>query len=264
MSADFFRFTIAPISRYSEAARERCSGGAIRAEDVHGGNGLGGVELHPVGKRPEKADAAEGLFRTAQNNPGLKIVTLGPLTNIAVAFNLFPRLKRLVSGIVIMGGAIGPGNVTPYAEFNFAFDPEAVTNVLGLGVPLKILTWDATTAMPMSEEEFFALDMSGTETGDLLLEIQRHYINYKERTYGTRMVHFPDPLAMACVINPETAVERETMPLKMVLSRGSEKRGASVKVSDTDEADGSAEVVLKCSPDCFIPLLKRIRNHSID
>ena len=50
----------------------------------------------------------------------------------------------------------------------------------------------------------------------------------------------------------------------MVLSRGSVKRGASVKVSDTDEADGSAEVVLKCSPDCFIPLLKRIRNHSID
>ena len=52
----------------------------------------------------------------------MTLVTLGPLTNIAIALNLYPQLKDLLGEIVMMGGAIGPGNVTPHAEFNFAYD----------------------------------------------------------------------------------------------------------------------------------------------
>ena len=103
-----------------------------RSDHIHGGNGLGGVELDPRGKTVDGLNAASGLLESAKADPGLKLVTLGPLTNIATAFNLYPELNSLVSEIIIMGGAIGEGNVTPFAEFNFFFDPESVARTVSV------------------------------------------------------------------------------------------------------------------------------------
>ena len=83
--------------------------------------------------------------------PGLTLLTLGPLTNIAMALNLYPELKGLISEIVSMGGAIETGNVTRFAEFNFYADPEAVQSVLDAGIPISLLTWDATLKVAHTE-----------------------------------------------------------------------------------------------------------------
>lgn len=232
------------------------------ADHIHGKNGLGNVELDAKGKTVEPQNAAEGLFIAAKANPGLQLVTLGPLTNIAVAFNLYPELQTLISEIIMMGGAIGPGNVTPWAEFNFFFDPESVAFTLGAGIPVRILTWDATVCGMMPEADFYAMAMAGNPAGDLFNRIQTFYLDFMEKAAGRRIIGFPDPLAMACVIDPAVAVETEKMNLRMVLGREEEKRGASVRVSDSDEADGTAGVILKCDQSRFIELVKRIKTNS--
>ena len=142
------------------------------AAAIHGKNGLGNIALDAKGKSLEAQNAAEGLYMAAKANPGLTLVTLGPLTNIAVAFNLYPELKTLISEIYAMGGAIGPGNVTPFAEFNFYFDPEAVSFVLGIGLPIKLLSWDATLHGMFSEDEFFTLKLNKSPAGELFYKMQ--------------------------------------------------------------------------------------------
>ncbi|HAK45990.1 MAG TPA: hypothetical protein DCO79_08755, partial [Spirochaeta sp.] len=204
----------------------------------------------------------EGLLIAAKANPGLQLVTLGPLTNIAVAFNLYPELKDLVSEIIIMGGAVGPGNVTPWAEFNFFFDPESIAFTLGIGIPLRILTWDATVDGMILEDEFYAMDMAGVPAGDLFNKIQSFYIDFIEKASGKRTIGFPDPLTIACVIDPAVASETEEMHLRMILRREDEKRGASVKVSDSDDADGTATVIMNCDMERFKKLAKRIKTNS--
>ncbi|MDC7127328.1 MAG: nucleoside hydrolase [Spirochaetales bacterium] len=229
---------------------------------IHGENGFGNVVLDKKGKDVESQNAAEGLYLTAKANPGLKLVTLGPLTNIAVAFNLYPELNELVSEIIMMGAAIGRGNVTPFAEFNFFFDPEAAAFCLGTGLPVKILTWDATVAGMMPEADFFDLGLSGVPAGDLFYKMQEVYVDFNERQRGSRVCGFPDPLTAACLIDSAVAVEKEEMYLKIILDHNDERRGASVRVNNPEEADGEAQVIMKCDLNRFSILLKRIREKS--
>lgn len=255
----FYRRTDIPVFRGCSTS---LLGKTVNADHIHGSNGLGDIVLETAGKLPEKNNATEGLLTAAQINPGMKLITLGPLTNIAMAFNLYPELGDLISEIVIMGGAIGPGNITLYAEFNFYFDPEAVAFCLGLKPPIRILTWDATVEMTLTEKEFYDFNMSGTAAGDLFNDIQRFYIDFREREFGSRAISFPDPLTMACLIDSSAAVETEKMHLRMNLTREDGKRGASIRVSDTDEADGTADVIMKCDLTRFKKLIKRIKDKS--
>ena len=233
-----------------------------RSDDIHGDNGLGNIVLDAGGKTPEPQNAADGLLAAAKANPGMKLVTLGPLTNIALAFNLYPELSGLVSEIIIMGGAIGRGNVTPYAEFNFFFDPESIAFSLGIDVPVRILTWDATQTVIADEDYFKDIEMHTTAAGRLFMDIQDFYVGFTEKMRGERIMMFPDPLTMAVVIEPEVAEQTEEMHLRMILRREDEKRGAVVNVSDFDEADGTADVIMKCDRERFLELVKRIKTNS--
>ncbi len=228
----------------------------IRSDNIHGASGLGNVKLDASAKSIDALNAVEGLLKTAEENRGMTLVTLGPLTNIAIALNLYPQLKDLLGEIVMMGGAVGPGNVTPHAEFNFAYDPEAIAFCLSAGLPVSILTWDAVMDMIYTEEEFDALDMGGSAAGQLFLDLQSFYMDYKESVYGKRLISFPDPLAMACVIDPSSVTESEKMNLGIILDQSDVRRGASVK---DEKFGGHADVITKCDIDKFSALLKRIK-----
>jgi inosine-uridine nucleoside N-ribohydrolase len=188
-------------------------------------NGLGGVTLPDIGKKIEDLGAPEGLLRQAQKNPGLTLVALGPFTNIAIALNLFPELETLIGGIVCMGGALGPGNVTPHAEFNFYTDPESVQAVLESKVPLTVVLWDAAIKITHSEEEIRSLELEQCRAGKLFLDMHEPMFVHREKVYGARMARFPDPSTMAYVVNP--ALAREVLMGNLVIEpTHSARRGA--------------------------------------
>jgi purine nucleosidase len=197
------------------------------ASGVHGKNGLGDVELPNSGKRIESAGAPDGLLAAARKNPGLTLVALGPLTNVAIALNLYPELEDLLGEIVSMGGAVQRGNVTPHAEFNYYADPEAVQLVLESRVPLTVVPWDAALKAVHTEDEIRDLGLWDTSMGKLLLDMHQPLFAYMEKACGSRAAMFPDPLTMAYVVNPAVARERISGNLKMELTN-SPRRGASV------------------------------------
>ena len=131
----------------------------------------------------------------------MTLLTLGPLTNVAIAVNLYPELVGLVGEIVIMGGGIETGNVTPFAEFNFYADPESVQFVLDSGIPLSVLTWDATLTVVHTEQELAAAGFGDSASGRLFLDLQRLPFSFFEKRRGTRATMLPDPLTAAYLVD---------------------------------------------------------------
>lgn len=215
------------IPVYRGASRPLIAG-PQHAAGVHGSNGLGDVQLPETGKRAQNAGAADGLLHLARENPGLTLVALGPLTNVATALNLYPELEDLLGEIVSMGGAVGPGNVTPHAEFNYYADPEAVQVVLESRIPLIVVPWDAALKMAHSEEQIRALGLGDSKAGKLILEMHQTFFSYIEKVYGARVAMFPDPITMAYVADPAVAREQVQTDLKMEPT-DSPRRGASVR-----------------------------------
>jgi purine nucleosidase len=224
------------------------------APGVHGRNGLGDIELPDAGKRTESAGAPDGLLALARENPGLTLVALGPLTNVAIALNLHPELEDLLGEIVSMGGAFGRGNVTPYAEFNYYVDPEAVRVVLESKVPLTVVPWDAAVKMAHTEEELRVLGPVDNEVWKLLLDMHQPLFSYLEKVYGARVAMFPDPITMAYVVNPAISREQIKSDLKMEAA-GSPRRGASLL-----EKGDRVKLIMEIDMAGFQSILLEIRN----
>ena len=201
---------------------------AHHAADVHGARGLGDAELSPPGMAERAERAPEGIAKIARENPGLTLLTLGPLTNIAMALNLYPELRRLVAEIVTMGGAIETGNVTRFAEFNFHADPESVQSVLDSGIPIVLLPWDTCLQMTHTEEQLESLGMSTSASGRLVLALQQTVFRFNQKARGERVTMLPDPLAAAWLIEPRIAGRLVASGMRMELDH-STMRGASVR-----------------------------------
>jgi len=225
----------------------------IHAEGVHGSNGLGDVELPENIKREESIMAPAGLYKAAKENPGLTLVTIGPLTNIAMSINLYPELKKLIKEIVIMGGALERGNITKFAEFNFAADPESVQFVFNSGIPLTIVPWDAAVSAMYSEEELAALGLEDSRAGKLLLDMQKVPLDFLEQVFGNRAVGFPDPITMAYVLDESIVSRRIKGNLKMELSFNT-MRGASVPCEGLE-----MDIILEIKKGKFNSILKSIK-----
>ena len=103
---------------------------------VHGETGLDNIEFpkNLANKEPDKRNAVQFIIDTCLNNDKITLITIGPLTNIAMAIKLEPKIKKYIELISIMGGSIGCGNVTPAAEYNIYADPESAQIVFSSGI----------------------------------------------------------------------------------------------------------------------------------
>ncbi|MFN8218021.1 MAG: nucleoside hydrolase [Solirubrobacterales bacterium] len=133
--------------------------------DIHGPNGLGGVELVPTAAEHGAEPAIELLAAMlAAADPGsITLIAIGPLTNVALLLALYPELADRISSLRVMGASPDRGNVTPYAEFNIWMDPEAAHRVLVEStVPRQLITLGATRRATVAEDHRAALAVSST------------------------------------------------------------------------------------------------------
>ena len=114
------------------------------AEFVHGDDGMGNMDLPDPVLKKQDGHAVDAIIETARKFAGeLEIITLGPLSNLALAILREPEICRQVKHVYIMGGGgLGPGNITPVAEFNFFVDAEAAHIVLASDMQKSVVGWD--------------------------------------------------------------------------------------------------------------------------
>ena len=125
------------------------------APHVHGANGVGDIVLPEPSVAPIEADAAATIVAKAREYGGaLNLITIAPLTNIALALRLEPRLPELLASVTIMGGAaMAPGNISAVAEANIGNDPEAARAVFEAGWPITLVPLDVTMDHVLSEDD---------------------------------------------------------------------------------------------------------------
>ncbi|MCW0437627.1 nucleoside hydrolase [Xanthomonas sacchari] len=201
---------------------------SVDAGHVHGQDGFGDVDLPPAARGAEAEHAALAILRLSHQYAGrLLLVALGPLTNIALALKLDPTLPQRVGRFLVMGGAITcHGNITPAAEFNIAFDPEAAHIVFKAFPHIEVADWEATVAhgLPHREvEQWLAVDVPKARFYEL---ISRKTRLWSEDARGEHW-YAADALAMAWALQPDGAEEVQARPMQIELS-GVHTRGATL------------------------------------
>ncbi|MEN1941629.1 nucleoside hydrolase [Luteimonas sp. MJ246] len=198
------------------------------AADVHGRDGYGDAGLAPATRGAESRHAAEAIIELSHRHAGrLLLVALGPLTNIALALRLDPTLPSRVARLVVMGGAVtGHGNITPSAEFNVFFDPEAAHIVFGAFERFDLCDWEATLVHGFLHADVERWLAAPGPVAAFYEAISRHTRLWSADARGERW-HSADSLAMAMALRPDGILEAQERPVEVVLGQ-SAARGATL------------------------------------
>jgi purine nucleosidase len=176
----------------------------VGAEWFHGRDGLGDHGYGPPRRTVEKQNAVDAIIEMIEACPALLMVTLGPLTNVALAVQKKPSIAAKVSRCVVMGGALCcEGNVTPAAEYNMWCDPEAARIVVRSGLPIELVGWhlcrgDALLSASDIQE---VLDL-GTPVAEFAIACNSVAQEAILKQTGEHGISLPDPVAMAVAIDP--------------------------------------------------------------
>jgi purine nucleosidase len=228
------------------------------AQNVHGEDGMGDIGLPLAGRTPAPGHAIDVLIATIERHPGaITLVTLGPLTNIALALLREPRIASKVAECVVMGGiGRGHGNVTAVAEYNIWADPEAAKIVFTSGLPLTMVGWDMSYRFAVfGPEDAAALRAIGTPLATFCVDIQGVLDRYAREESGLAGFDLPDPIAMAVALDPAVATQTEHR-FVAIETGGEWCRGQTIV--DVRGATGHAPnttVVLEASRERFLALL---------
>jgi inosine-uridine nucleoside N-ribohydrolase len=170
---------------------------------VHGETGLDGSDLPPARGEPVAQHAVDFL---AERVGGITLVATGPLTNVALLLARYPEVRP--ERIVLMGGAIAEGNVTPAAEFNVWADPEAAKRVFASGLDLTMVGLDVTHRALVRTEHKERLRAAG-RVGRTVAELLDFYDRFHREVYGFDGSPIHDAVALAYAFRPELLETRE-------------------------------------------------------
>lgn len=195
---------------------------------VHGQDGFGDTGYSPSTRQAEAEHAALAILRLSHEHAGrLLLVALGPLTNLALALKLDPTLPQRVARLVVMGGAVSAhGNITPAAEFNVAFDPEAAHIVCSAFPAFELVDWEAVLEHGLAHVDVDAWLRADSPRARFYDAISKQTRAWSAERRGERW-HSADALAMAHALAPAGALKLIERPVAVELD-GRHTRGATV------------------------------------
>ncbi len=171
---------------------------------VHGADGQGDINLPDPAARPLDISAAQFIIEQLRAHPGeITLAPVGPLTNIALALRLEPRISEWVDEVVLMGGnALAPGNASPAGEANIRNDPEAADLVFGADWQVTMVGLDVTLRVHMTPEHIAEYATHGNPMSDHIVKVLPHYRNYFESVYEAEGIFVHDSSAIAYILDP--------------------------------------------------------------
>lgn len=178
----------------------------ITAEHVHGKTGLDGPPMKEPTMPLQDQHGVDFIIETLRNEDSgtVTLCPLGPLTNIATAFERAPDIANKVQEIVLMGGGyFEGGNITPSAEFNIYVDPEAADIVMKSGVPITMMPLDVTHKALTTKARVDRFRALGTEVGDTVAAWTDFFERFDMEKYGSEGAPLHDPTVIAYLIQPD-------------------------------------------------------------
>ena len=215
-AVELLDLTHIPIARGAAAPLQRA---ARPAPEVHGITGLDGPDLPTPTVPILDADGPDTIVAMSRAVPGLHLVPVGPLTNVALALARDPGLGERVSRISLMGGSLTWGNITPAAEFNIYCDPEAAAAVFQSGIPITMVGLNVTMQVIATTERRRQIRSIGTRAATAAADMLDHYGRGEGQYSGLDGGAMHDPLVIAALIDPSIL---ETVPMRVVVETAGE------------------------------------------
>src|ERR1700741_5366237 len=169
------------------------------ADWFHGRDGLGDHGYPAPQRAPERMGATEAIIELVEAHPEIVMVTLGPLTNVALALQKRPEIATKGSRCGVRGGApCCEGNVSPAAEYNIWCDPEAARVVARSGMPVEMVGWHLCRGEAvLNLKEIEKVLGFGTPVAKFAIECNSRAQEAFHVQTGEHGISLPDPVAMA-------------------------------------------------------------------
>lgn len=197
--ADYFQINV-PVSEGAYPIMKKYEPLDI---SICGVSGLGDAVLPEPKISIDERTSVQLLYQAALEAKGeLQILATGPLTNIALLLSEYPDVRPLIKKIVLMGGAVYGGNLTPKAEFNIYTDAEAAKMVFQSGIPITMIGLEVCYDTPIYKEELSKLLENHGKATDFIAGIM-YYPGNETRPFPEEGLFIYDALAAAALINPE-------------------------------------------------------------
>ena len=175
----------------------------LTAGDIHGETGLDGPVFPPLTRALEMEHAVNYIIRTLMASDGdITMVTTGPMTNLAMAMRLEPRIVHKIRRIVLMGGAYTNGNVTPAAEFNIVADADAAYVCFTCGRPITMVGLDVTRKVLCYPRIVERMGRVGNDASRLFVDLMGHFCRTQKEIFGWEGGPLHDPVTIAWLIDP--------------------------------------------------------------
>lgn len=227
----------------------------VYAYETHGNDGMGDIGLVPKRLKVQTGNGVlKMLERLRDSEPGeIDIITLGPLTNLAVAIRLDYAAVQRAGRIVVMGSAgLGAGNVTPVAEFNVWQDAEAAKIVVESGFEKLIFVgWDACLGDCMLNPQEIAKIRESGELGKFAIDCNRNLMELNRERFGDAYLDMADPAAMAAALAPECIEKCDKYYCEVDVSRGPSYGAMLVDVNYFSEKAPNVYICSKLHPDRY-------------
>ena len=188
---------------------------------IHGESGLDGFTFPDLKIKFDTRHAVDFITETIMNsNEKVTMVTTGPMTNLALAIRMEPKILDNIEEVVLMGGSYNNGNVTPAAEFNIFCDPEAAYISFNSGLKVTMVGLDVTRKVLVLPEVVERMSKIDTDAGDLFTKLMIVFNENQKRVFGFDGAPLHDPVTIAYLIDP-TLLDVDYVNCEIDISHGS-------------------------------------------
>lgn len=224
------------------------------ASHIHGIKGMGTIVLEASETPFIEKTAADLIYEQALACGGeLRVLTLGPLTNLAQALLKYPDLGEKLHSVVFMGGAMGVGNVTPAAEFNIYADPDAAKVVMDSGVHLIMVGLNVTIETVVTRIDNEKIRQLGSQVAGVVADLNDYALD-KESPYNDKGAIMHDPLAAAVLMDP-SVIKTEHYNVEVDCREGLTRGATLVDCYGVTDNPPNVHVAVEADNEKFMSLL---------
>lgn len=188
-------------------------------EEIHGKSGLDGFSFPDYPRHFDKRFGPQLIIDAVMNHDDVTMVTTGPLTNLALALRMEPRLKERIKEVVMMGGSTDYGNISPAAEFNILVDPEAAYIIFHSGLNIKMLGLNVTRKLKVYPSIVERMDKINNKASDLFVKLMKVFNQNQKAVFGYEGGPLHDPITLVTLLD-ENCIQYQSMNVEIDISKG--------------------------------------------